>query len=63
MTEIKYAIRAHNPADLSSFKFEVTDKQKSHEHALRLYGNGYNVIVTRVTREQIAEWKQGGPTT
>lgn len=62
MTEIKYAIRARNPADFSLLKCELDDEIKAHKHASLLYGNGYHVTMTRITSEQIAEWKQKDPT-
>jgi len=58
MTTI-YEISARRPSDFALVEERNTNEREANITARQLYANGYDVTVTLVTRETVAEWKQG----
>jgi len=55
-----YEIRARRPSDFALVEERNTNEREANIIARQLYANGYDVTVTLVTREPVAEWTQGG---
>ncbi len=53
-----YEIRARRPSDFALIEEEQQDGRVAYKAARHHYANGYDVTVTMVAREQVAEWKQ-----
>jgi len=54
-----YEIRGRRETDFALVKEEQQDERMAYKAARHHYANGYDVTVTPVTREPVAEWTQG----
>jgi len=53
-----YYIRARRETDFAVIEEEQQDERMAYNAANHHFANGYDVTVTRVARETVAEWEQ-----
>jgi len=53
-----YEIRGRRRSDFALIEEEQQDERMAYKSARHHFANGYDVTVTRVAREHVAEWKQ-----